>query len=225
MCVKSLHMKPLIAPSILSADFTEFGKAIRLINNSKADFVHCDVMDGLFVPNISFGLPVIGAIKKIATKPLDVHLMIVEPERYIDDFKAAGADMLSIHIEASTHLHRSLQRIKAVGMKAGIVLNPHTAVSQLEYSLEEADYVLLMSVNPGFGGQQFIESAYRKIAALREMILKKDLDVQIEVDGGVGLHNAKKLVEAGADILVAGNAVFGAENPEQAIADLKNCMQ
>ncbi|MCK9447852.1 MAG: ribulose-phosphate 3-epimerase [Bacteroidales bacterium] len=216
-------MKPLIAPSLLSADFLELGKAIHMINQSEADWIHCDVMDGRFVPNISFGLPVIRAIKKLAQKPLDVHLMIVEPERYIAAFHDAGADMLSIHIEASIHAHRSLQQIRSLGMKAGIVLNPHTALSLLEYIVEEVDYILLMSVNPGFGGQQFIEHSYRKISELKEMLIGRGSQALIEVDGGVDVENAAKLVRHGADILVAGNAIFSADNPQEIIHQLKNC--
>ena len=216
-------MKPLIAPSLLSADFLELGKAIHMINQSEADWIHCDVMDGRFVPNISFGLPVIRAIKKLAQKPLDVHLVIVEPERYITAFHDAGADMLSIHIEASIHAHRSLQQIRSLGMKAGIVLNPHTALSLLEYIVEEVDYILLMSVNPGFGGQQFIEHSYRKISELKEMLIGRGSQALIEVDGGVDVENAAKLVQHGADILVAGNAIFSADNPQEIIHQLKNC--
>ncbi|MCK9291327.1 MAG: ribulose-phosphate 3-epimerase [Bacteroidales bacterium] len=216
-------MKPLIAPSLLSADFLELGKAIHMINQSEADWIHCDVMDGRFVPNISFGLPIIRAIKKLAQKPLDVHLMIVEPERYITAFHDAGADMLSIHIEASIHAHRSLQQIRSLGMKAGIVLNPHTALSLLEYIVEEVDYILLMSVNPGFGGQQFIEHSYRKISELKEMLIGRGSQALIEVDGGVDVENAAKLVQHGADILVAGNAIFNADNPQEIIHQLKNC--
>ncbi len=216
-------MKPLIAPSLLSADFLELGKDIHMINQSEADWIHCDVMDGRFVPNISFGLPIIRAIKKLAQKPLDVHLMIVEPERYITAFHDAGADMLSIHIEASIHAHRSLQQIRSLGMKAGIVLNPHTALSLLEYIVEEVDHILLMSVNPGFGGQQFIEHSYRKISELKEMLIGRGSQALIEVDGGVDVENAAKLVQHGADILVAGNAIFSVDNPQEIIHQLKNC--
>lgn len=215
-------MKPLIAPSILSADFLNLGDAIQMINASEADWIHCDVMDGNFVPNISFGLPVISAVKRIAEKPLDVHLMIEKPERFIVDFKEAGADLLSVHIEASVHLNRTLQQIRKQSMKAGVVINPHTAVSQLDSIIEEADFFLLMAVNPGFGGQAFIESTYRKIGLLKEMLLKRNPSALIEVDGGVGLHNAAGLVKSGADVLVAGNAVFGNENPANVIHLLKN---
>lgn len=215
-------MKPLIAPSILSADFLNLGDAIRMINASEADWIHCDVMDGSFVPNISFGLPVISAVKRIAEKPLDVHLMIEKPERFIVDFKEVGADLLSVHIEASVHLNRTLQQIRKQSMKAGVVINPHTAVNQLDSIIEEADFFLLMAVNPGFGGQAFIESTYRKIGLLKEMLLKRNPSALIEVDGGVGLHNAAGLVNSGADVLVAGNAVFGNENPANVIHLLKN---
>ncbi|KAF0130423.1 MAG: ribulose-phosphate 3-epimerase [Bacteroidetes bacterium] len=215
-------MKPLIAPSLLSADFLHLGDAVRMIDQSEADWIHCDIMDGVFVPNISFGLPVLHSVSKVAQKPLDVHLMIVQPERYIKAFREAGASYLSVHYEACTHLHRTLQEIRNEGMKAGIVLNPHSPVSLLESILESADFVLLMSVNPGFGGQSFIDQTYNKISDLKEMIVKKDLDVLIEVDGGVGLHNASKLITAGADVLVAGNAVFSANDPLDVIKKLKN---
>ena len=215
-------MKPLIAPSLLSADFLHLGDAVRMIDQSEADWIHCDIMDGVFVPNISFGLPVLQSVSKVAQKPLDVHLMIVQPERYIKAFKEAGAFYLSVHYEACTHLHRTLQEIRNEGMKAGIVLNPHSPVSLLENILESADFVLLMSVNPGFGGQSFINQTYNKISDLKEMIIKKDLDVLIEVDGGVGLQNATKLIQAGADVLVAGNAVFNANDPLDVIKKLKN---
>jgi ribulose-phosphate 3-epimerase len=215
-------MKPLIAPSLLSADFLHLGDAVRMIDQSEADWIHCDIMDGVFVPNISFGLPVLQSVSKVAQKPLDVHLMIVQPERYIKAFKEAGAFYLSVHYEACTHLHRTLQEIRNEGMKAGIVLNPHSPVSLLENILESADFVLLMSVNPGFGGQSFINQTYNKISDLKEMIIKKDLDVLIEVDGGVGLQNATKLIQAGANVLVAGNAVFNANDPLDVIKKLKN---
>lgn len=214
-------MSHLIAPSVLSADFAHLGRDVEMINQSEADWFHVDVMDGVFVPNISFGMPVIKAIKRHATKPLDVHLMIVEPDRYIKDFKDAGADVLTVHYEACTHLHRTVQAIKAESMKAGVSLNPHTPVSLLENILPELDLVLIMSVNPGFGGQKFIENAYYKIARLKEMIAKSGSSALIEVDGGVGLHNAQRLINHGADVLVAGNAVFGSENPTETIAKLK----
>ncbi len=215
-------MSRLIAPSVLSANFLNLKADLDMLENSKADLVHCDIMDGVFVPNISFGLPVLKAIRAGVSKPLDVHLMIVQPERYIAAFREAGADWLSVHYEASTHLHRTLAEIRQNGMKAGIVLNPHTPVSLLENSLESADFVLLMSVNPGFGGQRFIAETYAKIVRLKEMILQKNLNVLIEVDGGVDTSNAASLFNAGADILVAGNAVFSHPNPADIIDSLKN---
>ena len=192
-----------------------------MINNSAADWYHLDVMDGVFVPNISFGIPVIDFMNRHAKKPLDVHLMIVQPERYITDFKNVGANILTVHIEASTHLHRTLQSIKQEGMQAGVALNPHTSVDLLEPTLEETDLVCMMSVNPGFGGQKFIEGTYRKVERLRSMIDKAGLDTKIEIDGGVTSSNARKLINCGADVLVAGSFVFKAENPTQTIADLK----
>lgn len=215
-------MTKMIAPSMLSANFLNLEKDIEMVNNSQADWFHLDIMDGVFVPNISFGMPVIEAIKSKAKKPLDVHLMIVEPDRYIDHFKRAGADILTVHYEACTHLNRCLQQIKNVGMKAGVVLNPHTPVSLLEDILQEADLVLLMSVNPGFGGQKFIPKTFDKISKLRKMIDSQSYSTLIEVDGGVSLENASKLFEAGADVLVAGNAVFKSENPLETIAKLKH---
>jgi ribulose-phosphate 3-epimerase len=211
----------MIAPSVLSADFLNLGRDVAMINNSQADWFHIDVMDGRFVPNISFGLPVIKAIKKQAQKPLDVHLMIVEPEKYFQDFKDAGADILSVHIEASTHLHRSLQAIKALGMKAGVAINPHTPVSLLVDIINDTDLVCMMSVNPGFGGQSFIENTLHKIKELKRIIVEKGAATLIEIDGGVTLQNAASIVAAGADVLVAGNTVFSASNPTQMIADLK----
>jgi len=213
--------KPLIAPSVLASDFGRINEEIEMLNNSDADYIHVDIMDGVFVPNISFGIPVTKAMNKQARKPLDVHLMIVDPDRYISDFKAAGADVLTVHYEACTHLHRTVQAIRGEGMKAGVALNPHTPVHLLENIIEELDLVCIMSVNPGFGGQKFIENAYYKIARLREMINRSKSKALIEVDGGVGMGNAQKLVITGADVLVAGNAVFGSENPQQTIAALK----
>ncbi len=210
-----------IAPSVLSADFAHLGRDIEMINRSEADWFHVDVMDGVFVPNISFGMPVIKALKQHATKPLDVHLMIVQPERYISEFAQAGADVLTVHYEASTHLHRTVQQIKKEGMMAGVALNPHTPVNLLGDILTELDLVLVMSVNPGFGGQQFIEQTYRKIESLREMIIRQGAHCLIEVDGGVGPGNTKALYQAGAQVLVAGNAVFSAPDPAAAIAALK----
>ncbi|MBL7712102.1 MAG: ribulose-phosphate 3-epimerase [Chitinophagaceae bacterium] len=211
----------MIAPSVLSADFLNLGRDVDMINNSEADLFHVDVMDGRFVPNISFGLPVIKAIKKLARKPLDVHLMIVEPEKYFQDFKNAGADILSVHYEASTHLHRSLQAIKALGMKAGVAINPHTPVSLLADIINDTDLVCMMSVNPGFGGQSFIPNTINKIKELRQIINEKGASTLIEIDGGVTLENAAALKAAGADVLVAGNTVFTAEDPIKTIAELQ----
>ena len=214
---------PLIAPSMLAADFSNLRPAIEMINNSQADWFHLDVMDGMFVPNISFGAPVIKSISKFARKPLDVHLMIVHPERYFEQFREAGANILSIHYEASVHLHRSLQQIRDLGMQAGVVLNPHTPVLLLEDIILDADVVLLMSVNPGFGGQKFIEHTYDRILKLRELISKSGSKALIEIDGGVDLTNCKKLADAGADVLVAGSSVFSSADPTKTIADLKKC--
>lgn len=215
-------MSHLIAPSLLASDFANLQSECEMINNSQADWYHLDVMDGVFVPNISFGIPVIDFMNKHAKKPLDVHLMIVKPERYITQFKNVGANVLTVHIEASTHLHRTLQAIKQEGMQSGVALNPHTPVEQLEPTLEETDLVCLMSVNPGFGGQKFIEGTYKKVEKLRSMIDKAGLATKIEIDGGVTSVNARKLIDCGADVLVAGSFVFKAENPTQTIADLKN---
>jgi ribulose-phosphate 3-epimerase len=212
---------PLIAPSILSADFLNLGRDIEMINNSEADWFHLDVMDGRFVPNISYGMSIIAQMKKAARKTFDVHLMIVEPEKYFEEFKKAGADVLTVHYEASTHLHRSLQAIKVLGMKAGVSLNPHTPVHLLENIITEIDLVLIMSVNPGFGGQKFIPQALDKVRAVKEMITKAGCNTLIEVDGGVTLENAGDLVRAGADVLVAGNTVFSASNPVETIKLLK----
>lgn len=211
---------PIIAPSLLSADFLNLDRDIRMLNASEAGWLHCDVMDGRFVPNISFGLPIIAAAKKVSSKPLDVHLMIVEPEKYFEAFAKAGADYLTIHFEASTHLHRSLQAIKSLGMKAGVALNPHTSVRLLEDVLTDIDLVLIMSVNPGFGGQKFIPQALNKIAALRQMIQASGASTLIEVDGGVTVENAPALVAAGVDVLVAGNTVFSSPNPTETIRQL-----
>lgn len=215
-------MSHKIAPSLLSADFLNLQADVEMINNSEADWFHCDVMDGTFVPNISFGFPIIKQVSKIATKPLDVHLMIVNPDKYISAVKDAGAYMMNVHYEACTHLHRTVSAIHDAGMKAGVTLNPHTPVSLLEDILGDVDMVLLMSVNPGFGGQKFIEHSLTKVRQLKEMILKKNLQTLIEVDGGVNLETGKLLVDAGADVLVAGNAVFGAPNPTEMIHQLKN---
>jgi ribulose-phosphate 3-epimerase len=215
-----MTMKRIVAPSLLSADFAELGSAVRMINESDAGWIHLDVMDGVFVPNISFGLPVVSAVKRIAKKPLDVHLMIVNPEKYVSDFKKAGADILTVHYEASTHLHRTVQQIKAEGMKAGVALNPHTPVDVLEDILDEIDLVCMMSVNPGFGGQKFIPHVLAKISKLNEMVKRKSLSTYIEADGGVDLTNYKAVTDAGASVLVAGNAVFSSPNPKQVIATL-----
>jgi ribulose-phosphate 3-epimerase len=215
-------MSHIIAPSILSADFGNLNHDIEMINDSDAGWFHVDVMDGVFVPNISFGFPVMKPLKNKAKKPLDVHLMIVQPERYIENFQQAGADILTVHIEASVHLHRTLNEIRKHGMKAGVALNPHTPVNLLFDVLSEIDLVCLMSVNPGFGGQSFIEGTYQKIQKLKEEILKQNQNTLIEIDGGVALNNYKKLVDCGADVLVAGNTVFSSENPKQTISDLLN---
>jgi ribulose-phosphate 3-epimerase len=214
-------MKHLVAPSVLAADFTRLKSDIDLVNASEADWFHVDVMDGRFVPNISFGFMIIEAIKKLATKPLDVHLMMVEPEKYISEFRKVGADVITVHYEACPHLHRTLQQIRETGAKAGVALNPHTPVSVLEDILEDADLFLLMSVNPGFGGQKFIYQTLSKIKKLRQMMDERNIEAYIEIDGGVGLQNAEVILQAGADVLVAGSSVFNAKNPNQAIVDLK----
>ena len=215
-------MSHLIAPSLLASDFANLQKECEMINSSDADWYHLDVMDGVFVPNISFGIPVVKHINNHTLKPLDVHLMIIEPEHYITEFKNVGANILTVHIEASKHLHRTLQIIKKEGMKAGVALNPHTAVDHLEPVLEETDLVCIMSVNPGFGGQAFIEGTYRKVEKLKAMIIKAGLDTKIEIDGGVTSKNARKLIDCGADVLVAGSFVFKSENPNKTISELKN---
>ncbi len=218
-------MKHLIAPSVLAADFTKLGQDIEMVNNSEADWFHVDVMDGRFVPNISFGMFIVKAIKKIAKKPLDVHLMIVEPEKYIEQFREAGADVITVHYEACPHLHRTIQQIKATGAKAGVALNPHTPVHLLEDILPDLDLVLIMSVNPGFGGQKFIYQTIPKVRKLAEMITTRNLATIIEIDGGVGLQNAEELLKAGARVLVAGSSVFKSESPQDTISRMKSIGQ
>lgn len=215
----------LIAPSVLAADFANLQRDVEMINESQADWFHIDIMDGVFVPNISFGMPVLEAICKHAKKTIDVHLMIVQPERYIKTFKKIGADILTVHYEACTHLHRTLQEIKAEGMKAGVAINPHTNVALLEDCIKDIDLVCIMSVNPGFGGQSFIENTYKKVAALKEIITRNNAYTLIEIDGGVTSTNAKALVDAGADVLVAGSFVFNASDPKETIKNLKEISQ
>ncbi len=214
-------MRPIISPSILNADFGHLQSQIELVNSSEADWLHLDIMDGVFVPNITFGFQVISQIRKVSQKPLDVHLMIVEPERYIDEFHAHGASILTVHYEASRHLHRSVERIHALGMKAGVALNPHSAVHLLEDIIQDLDLVLIMTVNPGFGGQKFIENSYAKISKLKELIVQKSSKCLIEVDGGISLDNMGKLIKAGADVFVAGTSVFKSKDPVETIRLLK----
>ncbi len=216
-------MTHLVAPSLLSADFGNLNRDIEMINGSQADWFHLDIMDGVFVPNISFGFPVIKQVKRLAKKPLDVHLMIVNPDKFLERFKEEGADILTVHYEACTHLHRTLSQIRSLGMKAGVSLNPHTPIELLSDILDEVDMVLIMSVNPGFGGQKFIQNSYSKIERLRKMIDSRKLSTLIEVDGGVDTANARALYDAGINVLVAGNAVFSAKNPTTTIAQLKTC--
>ncbi len=215
-------MDHLVSPSLLSADFSNLAKDVLMINNSVADWIHCDIMDGVFVPNISIGFPVVGAVKKIAKKPLDVHLMIVEPDRYLARWKETGADILTVQYEACTHLHRTVTEIHNLGMKAGVAINPHTPVALLKNSLPYIDMVLIMTVNPGFGGQSFIMESYNKIAELRKMIDSGKHKVLIQVDGGVDTKNAQKLVETGVNVLVAGNTIFNSKDPVKTIMRLKN---
>lgn len=211
----------IIAPSILAADFANLQRDIEMVNESQADWFHIDIMDGVFVPNISYGMPVLEAINRYAQKPLDVHLMIVDPDRYISNFKKLGSKILTVHFEACTHLHRTIQAIKQEGMKAGVAINPHTPVSVLEDIIQDIDLLLIMSVNPGFGGQSFIENTYKKVVQAKELINSFNSRALIEVDGGVTTKNAKKLIEAGADALVAGSFVFNSDNPKEAISSIK----
>ena len=215
-------MSHLIAPSVLAADFGNLERDCQMVNSSQADWFHIDIMDGVFVPNISFGMPVMKSIAKTAMKPLDVHLMIVDPDKYLLTFKELGADVVTVHYEACTHLHRTLQSIRELGMKAGVALNPHTPVTVMEDVLEIADLVCLMSVNPGFGGQKFIDRTYDKVRSLKSMIQESKAETLIEIDGGVGPQNIRSLVDAGADVLVAGSAVFNSEDPKRVIQQLKS---
>ncbi|WP_339751636.1 ribulose-phosphate 3-epimerase [Algoriphagus aquimarinus] len=214
-------MSPLIAPSILAADFSNLQREVEMLNSSEADYIHVDIMDGVFVPNISFGIPVTEAIHRHAKKPLDVHLMIVNPDNYLEAFKNAGAAVISVHYEACTHLHRTLQAISNLGVKAGVAINPHTPVELLSEVIQDIDQVIIMSVNPGFGGQKFIENTYSKVSRLKDLILAKGAKTKIEIDGGVNLQNAPKLLAAGADVFVAGSFVFNSDDPVQTISELK----
>lgn len=213
--------RPIVAPSVLASDFANLQREITMLNESQADWIHVDIMDGVFVPNLSMGLPVVEAIKRHAQKPLDVHLMIVQPERYVEAFQKAGAANISVHVEACPHLHRNIQQIKALGCKAGVAINPHTSIATLENVIQDIDLVCLMSVNPGFGAQKFIEHTYRKVASLKDMIIASGSAALIEIDGGVNQQNAKALLDAGADVLVAGNFVFSAPSPKEVISKLK----
>jgi ribulose-phosphate 3-epimerase len=213
--------QPILAPSILAADFANLQREVTMLNESEADWIHVDIMDGLFVPNISMGLPVVEAVNRYAKKPLDVHLMIVQPERYVEAFQRAGAANISVHVEACPHLHRNIQQIKSLGCKAGVAINPHTSLSELENIIGDIDLVCVMSVNPGFGAQKFIENTYRKVSALKAMIRAANAHALIEIDGGVNQQNAKALLDVGADVLVAGNFVFSASSPKDVIAGLK----
>lgn len=215
-------MKPIIAPSILAADFANLEKEVSMINDSQADWVHVDVMDGVFVPNISMGIPIVEAIKRHSKKPLDVHLMIVKPENFVEAFRKAGAETISVHVEACDHLHRNIQQIKSLGAKAGVALNPHTSIQTLENVIDQIDLICLMSVNPGFGGQKFIERTYKKVGELKKLIQSSGSKALIEIDGGVNQDNAQQLIDAGADVLVAGNFVFSSSNPKEVIQRLKS---
>ena len=214
-------MNPLIAPSILAADFANLEREVKMINESQADWIHIDIMDGLFVPNLSMGVPVVEAINRHAKKPLDVHLMIVNPEKYVEAFQKAGAQVISVHLEACHHLHRNIQQVKSLGIKAGVAINPHTPISSLEEVIADIDLVCLMSVNPGFGGQKFIENTYQKVGDQKELISRKGSKALIEIDGGVNLQNASRLLQAGANVLVAGNFVFSSPKPQEVIQQLK----
>jgi ribulose-phosphate 3-epimerase len=220
--MKTEQKKYLVSPSLLSADFVHLDRDLQMINGSEADWLHLDIMDGVFVPNISFGMPVVAAVSKVCTKPLDVHLMIVEPDKYVEEFHKLGASVLSVHYETCTHLHRTIQHIKSLNMQAGVALNPHTPVSLLEDIIADVDVVMLMSVNPGFGGQKFIENTIDKVRRLKNLIVSKSSHALIEIDGGVNLETGHRLIEAGADILVAGSFVFHAENPLLTIQKLKS---
>lgn len=213
--------RPIVAPSLLASDFANLEREVTMINESQADWIHVDIMDGVFVPNLSMGLPVVEAVKRHAQKPLDVHLMIIQPERYVEAFRKAGAESISVHVEACPHLHRNIQQIKSLGAKAGVALNPHTSISDLENVIAELDLVCVMSVNPGFGAQKFIEHTYQKVRLLKKMITDAGSKALIEIDGGVNQQNAKALLEAGADVLVAGNFVFSAADPKGVIEELK----
>jgi ribulose-phosphate 3-epimerase len=217
--------RPIIAPSVLAADFANLGREIGMINQSDADWIHIDIMDGVFVPNISMGFPVVEAIRRHASKPMDVHLMIVQPERYVEAFAKAGASNISIHVEACPHLHRNIQQIKDLGCRAGVAINPHTPINSLENVIADIDLICLMSVNPGFGAQKFIEHTYSKIRALKALINETSSKALIEIDGGVNQTNARPLLDAGADVLVAGNFVFTAEDPLSVIRNLKTCLR
>jgi ribulose-phosphate 3-epimerase len=214
--------KTLVAPSVLASDFANLQREITMINESQGDWIHVDIMDGVFVPNLSMGVPVVEAIKRHAKKPLDVHLMIVEPARFVEIFRKAGADNISVHVEACPHLHRNLEQIKALGCRAGVAINPHTSIRELENVIKDIDLICVMSVNPGFGGQKFIEHTFEKVRQLKKMIVDSGSKALIEIDGGVNMQNAKALVEAGADVLVAGNFVFGAPDPKGVISQLKS---